>query len=69
MPTYVYRCKRCNLPFETKQGYDDAPLEKCPDPDCRGKVERVMQPFSFSMKKEGWQPERQADGSRIYSQS
>lgn len=62
MPTYIYKCRRCNLRFEEKRGYHDPPREKCIDPDCGGKVERVIQstPFFFKRKKE------QADGSRVY---
>jgi putative FmdB family regulatory protein len=67
MPIYVYRCKLCNLKFEKKQGINDPPLEKCIDPDCGGRVERVIQPVAFTFKEKNWKGEAQPDGSRIYT--
>ncbi|KKM17399.1 hypothetical protein LCGC14_1676150 [marine sediment metagenome] len=67
LPTYVYQCLKCTAKFEKKQGYHDAPLEECPDPDCGGKVARVIQATPFYFKKEGLRAEKQKDGSRIYS--
>lgn len=68
MPTYVYRCEKCNEVFEAKQGYEDPPLEDCPADDCSGgKVRRVIQPTPHFFKREGKQREKQADGSSIWS--
>ena len=67
MPVYVYECPRCRLRFELRQGYDEEPRTKCPDPDCKGIVYRVIQPVSFIMKREGFQREKQEDGSSIWS--
>ncbi len=67
MPAYIYKCHKCDLKFEKKQGYHDAPLEKCPDPSCEGKVARVIQATPFFFKKDEFQREAQRDGSRIYT--
>ena len=67
-PTYVYQCQRCNLKFEEKSGYHDPFREKCIDPSCRGKVEVVIQSTPFFVKDKNWKPEKQADGSKIYTQ-
>jgi putative FmdB family regulatory protein len=48
MPTYEYRCEKCNETFETFQSMKDAPFTTCPEQLCRleqwgqGKVKRLL---------------------------
>jgi putative FmdB family regulatory protein len=42
MPTYEYRCLKCEKAFERSQNMTDPPLKKCPEPRCGGKVERLI---------------------------
>ncbi len=48
MPTYEYRCEKCQGTFELFQSMKDAPLEVCPKEKClldtwgRGKVKRLL---------------------------
>jgi putative FmdB family regulatory protein len=48
MPTYEYRCEKCNQTFEKFQSMKDAALEVCPQEQCRmevwgkGKVKRLL---------------------------
>ncbi len=40
MPTYEYKCTKCNHQFEAVQKMTDNPLSKCPE--CRCKVKRLI---------------------------
>ena len=40
MPTYEYRCTKCEHEFEVFQSMTDAPRKRCPE--CGGKVERLI---------------------------
>ena len=40
MPTYTYKCKVCNMQFESFQSIVDPPLENCPS--CHGEIQRVI---------------------------
>jgi len=40
MPTYDYRCTKCDHRFEAFQSMSDLPLSDCPE--CNGPVKRVM---------------------------
>ncbi len=40
MPTYEYKCKKCNHQFEEFQSITSEPLTDCPK--CDGRVERVI---------------------------
>jgi putative FmdB family regulatory protein len=48
MPTYEYRCEKCQGTFELFQSMKDAALEVCPKEQCRldtwghGKVKRLL---------------------------
>ncbi len=52
MPIYVYLCEKCSHRFETQQGFQEAPLAKCPK--CRGRLRRVFQPAPIIFKGEGF---------------
>ena len=40
MPTYDYKCKKCEHEFELFQSMTDEPIKKCPE--CNGEVERLI---------------------------
>lgn len=40
MPTYEYRCTKCQHEFEVFQSMTDAPRKRCPE--CSSKVERLI---------------------------
>jgi len=40
MPTYDYKCLKCNYTFEEFQKMTDDPLTKCPK--CKGKLKRLI---------------------------
>lgn len=40
MPTYEYRCLKCDHRFEAVQRMTEKPLQACPE--CRGKVKRLL---------------------------
>ncbi len=40
MPTYDYKCLKCNKKFEIFQSMKDEPIKKCPD--CNGEVKRLI---------------------------
>jgi putative FmdB family regulatory protein len=48
MPTYEYRCEKCNQTFEMFQSMKDDALQVCPQAHCRmenwgqGKVKRLL---------------------------
>lgn len=42
MPNYDYECLECGKQFEVFQSMNDAKLTDCPQPDCDGKVRRLL---------------------------
>jgi len=40
MPTYEYKCEKCDHRFETLQSMTDESLKECPE--CNGRVKRVI---------------------------
>ena len=40
MPTYEYKCTKCNHQFEAVQKMTDSPLARCPE--CRCKIKRLI---------------------------
>lgn len=42
MPNYDYECLECEKRFEVFQSMNDAKLTDCPEPDCDGKVKRLL---------------------------
>lgn len=40
MPTYGYKCEKCNHEFDTFQSIKDDPVKKCPE--CNGPVKRLI---------------------------
>lgn len=42
MPTYEYRCEKCEKIFEVFQSMKDEPLSTCTQEFCGGKVKRLI---------------------------
>jgi putative FmdB family regulatory protein len=42
MPTYDYQCQSCGHKFEAVQSMKDPHLTDCPQPECSGKVKRLI---------------------------
>jgi len=42
MPNYDYECQTCGKRFEIFQSMNDAKLVDCPEPECDGKVRRLL---------------------------
>ena len=42
MPTYEYECEKCGKRFDVFQSMKDEPLKRCPNPECKGKVKRLL---------------------------
>ena len=52
MPIYVYACTSCGERTEAKQGFDDPPLEICPQ--CGGKLRKMYSPVGIVFKGSGF---------------
>ena len=52
MPTYDYRCDRCERTFEVRQRISDAPLTTCDR--CGGPIRRLLAAAPFILKGGGW---------------
>lgn len=42
MPTYDYKCTKCGHDFEAFHSISAEPLSDCPQPKCKGPVERLI---------------------------
>ena len=52
MPTYVYKCKKCEHQLEVVQRMSDSPLTECPQ--CKGDLRKVLFPVGISFKGSGF---------------
>jgi len=52
VPTYDYRCDRCERTFEVRQRISEAPLTACDR--CGGPIHRLLAPAPFILKGGGW---------------
>ncbi|PLX79524.1 MAG: transcriptional regulator [Desulfuromonas sp.] len=52
MPIYEYQCKKCELVFEARQKFSDAPLTECAE--CGGEVQKLISQAGFALKGGGW---------------
>ncbi len=52
MPTYGYKCQKCNHEFEVLQKMSDDPVTVCPT--CDGPVKRVFHPVGIIFKGSGF---------------
>jgi putative FmdB family regulatory protein len=52
LPTYDYRCDRCDRTFEVRQRISEAPLATCDR--CGGPIRRLLAAAPFILKGGGW---------------
>src|SRR5262245_3030685 len=52
VPTYDYRCDRCERTFEVRQRISEAPLTTCER--CGGAIHRLLSAAPFILKGGGW---------------
>ena len=52
MPTYDYRCDRCEWTFEVRQRISEEPLATCER--CGGPIRRLLSAAPFILKGGGW---------------
>jgi putative FmdB family regulatory protein len=52
MPIYEYACTACGERTEAKQGFDDPPLEECPQ--CAGRLRKMYSPVGIVFKGSGF---------------
>ena len=52
MPTYDYRCDRCERTFEVRQRISEDPLTTCDR--CGGPIRRLLAAAPFILKGGGW---------------
>lgn len=52
MPTYDYRCDRCERTFEVRQRISEDPLTTCER--CGGPIRRLLAAAPFILKGGGW---------------
>jgi putative FmdB family regulatory protein len=52
MPTYEYRCERCDHSVEVVQSFTDAPLTTCES--CGGQLRKVYAPVGIVFKGSGF---------------
>ena len=59
MPTYEYKCEKCQKIFEEFQSIKDAAIKECVF--CKGPVKRVFSPVGISFKGPGFHVTDYAD--------
>jgi putative FmdB family regulatory protein len=42
MPTYTYKCEKCEKTFDKFQSMTEEPLKICIDENCKGNVRRLI---------------------------
>ena len=52
MPTYAYRCTRCNEEFDIYQRFDEESLTDCPK--CGAKLRKLFSPSGIVFKGQGF---------------
>jgi putative FmdB family regulatory protein len=53
MPLYAYRCNNCGVQIERRQGFNDAPLKKCPE--CgENELRKLYSPVGILFKGPGF---------------
>lgn len=53
MPTYTYKCDKCDHQFEEIQKMTDDPLKTCPS--CKKeKLKKIITGGQFALKGKGW---------------
>lgn len=65
MPTYVYRCPKCEAEVELVQKITEQKAPDCPNPECMEAVmETVIQATSFALKGSGWAKDGYSGGRK-----
>ena len=54
MPLYEYECLKTGKRFEIIQKFSDPIRTECPDPDCDGKVKKLLSAPAIQFKGSGW---------------
>lgn len=54
MPIYRYQCNKCEQVTEAIQKMSDPPLTNCDDPECSGKLKKMLTTAAAHFKGEGW---------------
>lgn len=62
MPTYVYRCTKCEEHLEVFQSFSEAPLRRH-DGGCGGKLVKVLSPVGIVLKGSGFYKNDSRSGS------
>ena len=52
MPTYSYRCRDCEVEFDTQQSFTDATLTECPE--CKGALRKLFSPVGVTFQGSGF---------------
>lgn len=67
MPTYGYKCTKCEHEFEVFQKITDEPIQDCPK--CEGRVKKLLFPVGIVFKGSGFhindykKPDKTSDSS------
>ena len=52
MPTYSYRCQKCDHAFDIQQSFSDAALTKCPE--CGGSLRKLFSAVGVTFQGSGF---------------
>ena len=65
MPLYEYECLKTGKRFERIQKFSDPILTECPDPDCNGKVRKILSAPAIQFKGAGWYVNDYGKGGKL----
>ena len=65
MPTYEYRCAKCDQHIEVYQSFSEPPLTK--HDECGGKLMKVLSPAGIVLKGSGFYKNDSSDSARAKS--
>ncbi len=54
MPTYTYKCKKCEHQFDQRQSYSDDPLTICPECETENGLRKVVNSVGILFKGSGF---------------
>ncbi len=63
MPTYTYKCKKCEHQFDQRQSYSDEPLTTCPECGAENGLRKVMNSVGILFKGSGFYVTDNRNGS------
>lgn len=67
MPTYEYKCTRCNYQFEIKQSINDPAPDECPK--CGGRICQIFHPAAILYRGSGFFSTDHKPNTRVRSAS